>query len=74
MCRRTMSWMDADEKKYSWRRRSSCPGCVRIRRIEHAHEAFGAHLPGQRTGMIAGVERIELDRIGREGVPTAAMC
>lgn len=65
-----MSWIEAEEKKNSCRRRSSCPAGWN-RRVEHAHEAVGAHLVGQRLGMFAGIEGVEPDRVERAGRPQA---
>ena len=44
MCRRRMSWSEAEEKKYSCRSRSSCPDGEASAGIEH---------PGQRVGAVA---------------------
>ena len=41
----------------------------RIRRIEHPYQTIGPHLPGERSGVIARIEGIELDRVHRIGGP-----
>ncbi len=44
-------------------------GRIGIGGIEYPHQAVGAHLIGECPGMIAGVERVEPDRIQRGGSP-----
>ena len=65
MCRRIRSCSEAEAKKYSWPQAQASWPAGLSRGIENARDAFGAAALVDRADMVAGVERVETDRVDR---------